>query len=399
MKHFCIFGTHPRLSLAELRAITSDIPAPILCGRSALIEDQVWNGNVLMNQLGGTVKLGDIIAELDGNDFTTESVFKCVFSRIHESSINFGWNIFGGTRNIRSKLAKLAIPFKKTLKAHHIASRWVTGEHDSTLSPAAVAKLKLPSKGLDICLFVHGTTISIGLTSNVQDADAWSKRDYGRPIRDSANGMLPPKLARIMVNLASVPKNGTILDPFCGSGTILMEAALATHAKKIIGSDNKNTQVTAAKQNTEWLINQHIIHLEDEGQFQFITSDVQKLSTHLYPSSIDCVITEGTLGPLLKGHERQAELEKTSKKLSLLWEETLNTIRPILNDNGTLVCIWPAFKTQNGSARVDLNLQLTSLGYDLIDPLGGWESSKGPLIYQRPNQHISRRIVILKKSA
>jgi len=36
---------------------------------------------------------------------------------------------------------------------------------------------------------------------------------------------LPPKLARCMVNLARVPPGGTLLDPFCGTGGVLIEAA------------------------------------------------------------------------------------------------------------------------------------------------------------------------------
>ena len=35
----------------------------------------------------------------------------------------------------------------------------------------------------------------------MQDFEQWGARDYGRPSRDAVRGMLPPKLARMMVNL------------------------------------------------------------------------------------------------------------------------------------------------------------------------------------------------------
>jgi hypothetical protein len=36
----------------------------------------------------------------------------------------------------------------------------------------------------------------------VQDIDAYAERDFERPMRDAFVGMLPPKLAQIMLNLA-----------------------------------------------------------------------------------------------------------------------------------------------------------------------------------------------------
>lgn len=61
-------------------------------------------------------------------------------------------------------------------------------------------------------------------------------RDYGRPARDARVGMLPPKLAQIMLNLSvKDEKSGTVLDPFCGTGVLLQEAALAGF--DFIGSD------------------------------------------------------------------------------------------------------------------------------------------------------------------
>ncbi|MBD3208810.1 methyltransferase domain-containing protein, partial [Candidatus Woesearchaeota archaeon] len=56
-----------------------------------------------------------------------------------------------------------------------------------------------------------------------------------------------PKLARAMVNLAGRTKN--ILDPFCGSGGILIEAALMH--KQATGIDIDPAMITRAKKNLE----------------------------------------------------------------------------------------------------------------------------------------------------
>lgn len=57
---------------------------------------------------------------------------------------------------------------------------------------------------------------------------------------------LKPKLARAIVNLSGVRK-GTIWDPFCGTGGILLEASLM--GLKAIGTDIDPMMIRAAKQN------------------------------------------------------------------------------------------------------------------------------------------------------
>lgn len=51
------------------------------------------------------------------------------------------------------------------------------------------------------------------------EATKVARRPFSRPIS------IHPKFARALVNLAGVPTAGTLLDPFCGTGGILLEAA------------------------------------------------------------------------------------------------------------------------------------------------------------------------------
>jgi tRNA G10 N-methylase Trm11 len=208
--------------------------------------------------------------------------------------------------------------------------------------------------------------------------------------------MLPPKLARMMVNLAQIPHDGTVLDPFCGGGTVLMEGALATNALHLIGSDNDAKQISDTLANNAWLVEQKVLRPEDAGRLRAFLSDVKRVSQHLAPASVDRIVTEGFLGPPLRGHETAVMLDKNAREITELWIDTLTALRPILKPRGRIVTIWPAFKSDHGMARVDLTIHLNRLGYHPVDPLGNWESSKGPLIYQRPDQRVSRRIVVLE---
>src|SRR5690606_4224587 len=72
--------------------------------------------------------------------------------------------------------------------------------------------------------------IIVAESSGTQNITALARRDQGRPKRDAFVGMLPPKLALLMLNLAAggldPEKSHRVLDPFCGTGVVLQEAAL-----------------------------------------------------------------------------------------------------------------------------------------------------------------------------
>ncbi|NIP34812.1 MAG: methyltransferase domain-containing protein, partial [Thermoplasmata archaeon] len=68
-------------------------------------------------------------------------------------------------------------------------------------------------------------------------------RPFSHPIS------LHPKYARAMVNLAKVPLGGRILDPFCGTGGVLIEAALLGYEP--LGSDIDPRMVEGSRRNLE----------------------------------------------------------------------------------------------------------------------------------------------------
>ncbi len=63
----------------------------------------------------------------------------------------------------------------------------------------------------------------------------------------SSKGGLRPSIAAALVKLATMDSKGTVVDNFCGSGTILAEAYLA--GNDIYGGDIENTAVEATLQN------------------------------------------------------------------------------------------------------------------------------------------------------
>lgn len=399
--YFTIGGSHPKLSLTELHFVIPDF-APIAHKDVMMVlETDEWDDQVLMRRLGGTVKLGEILCQMRLDRFTPEKVVQVLTKQKAPTegarSLDFGWTVYG-SKSAQSALKKFPIQIKKSLKAKGWSTRWVTGKGQQSLSPAAVAKCKLTQMPhADLCVLVDGDQVYVGRTTQVQDADAWSLRDYSRPFRDSANGMLPPKLARMMVNLAAVPDNGTVIDPFCGSGTVLMESLLATSAEKIIGSDIDPRFIEHTNQNLTWLVKEHIIKASDLSRCHVFASDVKDVQNHLDKQSLDAVVTEGWLGPPLQGNETSATLQQNAKNILALWEAALFALRPLLKSSARLVIVIPSFRTSRGHATVDLAARLVDLGYETISlpGLADEDSSQG-LTYQRPDQFVARNLLLLK---
>jgi tRNA G10 N-methylase Trm11 len=397
MRHFLAFGNHPELSLAEACSFLPLTADPVRCGSAAIVETADWDGMFAMANLGGTVKLGDVLAEAPTRDVDEEWIREKLDGRLPAGRFAFGFSVIGGTPTEKKHLQRLPIRLKKRLAADGHAARWVTSDKGPELTPAAVHKMKLTTEGLDLVLLVQGGKAALGITTDVQNPDIWSERDFDRPARDARNGMLPPKLARILVNLARVPENGVLLDPFCGGGTVSMEAALGTRAARIIGSDIEDKQVHDAQRNQDWLIQRGLLRTTDIARLQLFRSDVRRIGDHLAAGSVDGVATEGWLGPPLSGHEREDALRKTAGDIAKLWRETLQALHPVLRPDGRIAGIWPGLRSEHGQSTVSLKHELAELGYELETPPRC--PTPSPWIYHRPDQWVSRHLFVAKKTA
>ncbi len=92
---------------------------------------------------------------------------------------------------------------------------------------------------------------------------------------------MPPKLARCMVNLAKPKKGDVLLDPFCGTGSFLIEAALL--GCRVVGSDAKRYVVRGCRRNLRHF------KLEWEG---LMAADARRLPV----ARVDCVVTDPPYG-------------------------------------------------------------------------------------------------------
>ncbi len=97
----------------------------------------------------------------------------------------------------------------------------------------------------------------------IWERESFSAREpHRRPFRSPVS--MKPKYARLLVNLSAVPRGGRLLDPFCGAGSILIEAALL--GIEAHGSDRDPRMVEGARANLEALGLRAELEVADVGE-------------------------------------------------------------------------------------------------------------------------------------
>ena len=307
-----------------------------------------------------------------------------------QGKVFFGFSIYNlgqkaSIKHLVRKLEPVAMEIKRKLREEkNISSRWVTSK-ELELSSVIVKKNKLLENGAEICFLAKDSEIIVGQTIAVQPFEEFGARDYARPGRDDVSGMLPPKLARMMVNLAQAKNDAVILDPFCGSGTILQEALLMGY-KNLIGSDNSKKAIEDSKQNLDWLAEKYHLDISD---IKLLDLSVESLDKEFAENSIDTIITEPYLGPALKGSEGIKQIDIIIKELDALYFSAFEQFKKILKPNGKIIIVFPIFQINNQSMRLAIFEKVQQLGFKVLNI--------DDLIYWRPKQFIWRDILIFEK--
>ncbi len=389
---FAILGSQPNLSLAEIEAVTKQSPLRH-SDKVALFDNLETELSHLQNRLGGVQKLGYIIGSLKSTNLSdlADLAVANLLEKTGEKKIKFGFSVYE-IRNektaaiLRGKLERTGLEIKRLLKEAGRNARLVTSK-EATLSSVVIAKNKLLQQGAEFVLIAEKDEILIGLTETIQDFESWSFRDFERPARDARRGMLPPKLARIMINLAGVdPGNKTLLDPFCGSGTVLMEASLLGF-EKLIGSDIQKQAIADTEKNLLWQEHQEL----PVSQFELFEASADKLIEFVPAETVDLIVTEPFLGTPRQGRESKEDIEKTIAELDNLYQKSFSTLFKLLKPGGVIVVASPVHLLADKEFGVNTGEILKKIGFK-PDPI-----TKQHLLYRQKDQFVARDILRFKK--
>lgn len=375
MQYLAVLGQNPHLSLAELLAVYSNIKITA-CSKEAVVFDSPLEVDI--QKLGGLPKLGMLIGRRDNNP--EELIFDELSKLPKDKKIFFGLSFYGSqNKKLYNTFGK---NIKKLLKNAGYKARWVTSQN-LKLSSVIIKTNKLLARGGDFNLFFDNNKIFIAKTTAVQDFSDYEFRDIKRPARDLLSGMTPPKLAKMLINLGG--KHGSVLDPFCGSGTFLGEAALLGF-QNIYGSDISKKAIRDSEKNLKWLKEKYNF----KADIKIKKCDIKNIAK-CWNKKFDFIATEPYLGPPIRGTLNQERVKQLKIELEKNYENYLKGLSSILEKNGILILIVPIIL----SAR--LAVRIKESGLKIINPLPSKIYDKPTIIYGREGQKIGREIYILKK--
>lgn len=405
-KSLAVLGRQPALGLAELEAqYGAQHLKPLY--KAALLD--IEPGAISFAHLGGTIKLARVLAVLPTVEWVELENYlqKNIPKHLEQAPagvFTLGLSAYGlnvSARTITQSLMKI----KKQVRLSGKPMRVVPNKQPA-LNSAQVLHNKLTAKGAWELVFykIKKETI-LAQTWFVQDIDRYAARDQARPRRDAKVGMLPPKLAQIIINLAAggfdrtslhgaeklSSRSFTVLDPFCGSGVILQEALLMGY--NVRGSDIDKRMVDYAKDNIKWLFKKYpeiqgSVVVEAADATKDTLPDFSALASELYLGQpLHTLPDESKLTNIII--ETNGVIEKFLVNLSTqtAWKKDRKERK---------ICLAvPAWQIRPGRFRyLPIIDRLTEIGYTQLD-LKHTQSSD--LIYYRQNQVVARQLLILKK--
>lgn len=371
--YWVIFGRTPQLSFAECRSLGSALfPNPISRPIKGALYTQELDPKKVITRLGGAIRV-------------TREVVRCPTVPALENALS--------AYVTAHRLKEMGIgslcdcsPMTLAKGVKNTVGKGVSySALDSGLLNAKTA-LMLEQKGAEFIVIEHGGQYILTLTCAVQLIDDWSARDYDRPEPDPKSGMLPPKVARMMVNIAlgeQDPADVTLLDPFCGSGTILAEGMMV--GCDVVGMDNNKDALEKARANLEWLEQR----FHPSGTYRLIHQDATHLAS-LEGFAITKIVTEGYLGPsrlaaMTPG--KAARIITGIKRLTIGFLKAARALSQL-----THICmVTPTILDTTGRAQTFSLLDICEKQRYIV--------ADGPFEYSRPKAVVRRSIWVLSKGS
>ena len=379
-RSICILGRQPNLSIAELESLFGGDKIKPISNYASLVDLQ--SNKVPFERLGGTIKLGKVLTEINSTDWQEITKFLLGYmpdfvAREQSGKIKFGVSVYGLNANIKA-INVTALEIKKAIKTKGRSMRVIPNKNKE-LNTAQVLHNKLTNElGIELLLIQHGTITILAQTTNVQDIDAYAARDQKRPKRDARVGMLPPKLAQIILNLSQAEKGDKLLDPFCGTGVLLQEALLM--GCYIYGTDIEPRMIEYTRINLNWLIG--------PAELKLNVGD----ATNFKWSNFDVIACETYLGRPFSVEPRPDKLREVIQDVNTIHKKFLQNLAKQTKPEFRMCIAVPAWHTKTGIKHLPILDQLSDMGYTRESFV---HAKTEKLIYHRDGQFVGRELVVL----
>lgn len=381
-----ILGRQPALGLAELESLFGAEKLQPISDQAALLD--VSPASFPMTRLGGTIKAAHYLTELPYTDWDKLEDYLAQELPKHTccvvpGKVRLGLSVYGFNVNIK-RLNATGLTLKKAVKDGGRSVRVVPNK-ELELNTAQVIHNQLAGPtGFEILLIKNGSLTILAQTFSVQDIDAYAARDQKRPKRDTRVGMLPPKLAQIIINLAVDESRSSpiVLDPFCGTGVILQEALLMGY--EVYGTDLEPRMIEYSSTNLHWL-------RPETSDQRLETAD----ATHYqWQKPFDTIATETYLGRPFSATPKPDVLAEVMRDVDTIHKKFLKNVARQTKPGFRMCIAVPAWRTKTGFKHLPALDSLKDLGYTRINFV---HASHGDLIYHRPEQFVARELVVLER--
>ena len=388
--YIAILGRQPALGMAELeRHFGSDATSWLSSGAAKINTDSF---NIAL--FGGIQKAGRIIAEYPSHDWT--SVSKKLIRHYSEAwtgvdhKITLGISAYDCSYKTRD-LQWLGLELKKSVKRHGGSLRLIPNA-DPALNTATSHHNKLGLSPHKIELLLVKTargSVIVAESVGAQNITAIAARDQARPKTDAFVGMLPPKLALMMVNMAAgsaTPAGARILDPFCGTGVVLQEASL--RGFEAYGTDLSDKMIDYSRANLAWLRDKYQLTTS-------VTIEQGDAMNHRWQPPIDAIASETYLGQPFSAPPAAEKLAQVRDNCNHIISTFLTNLADQI-EPGTVLCLAvPAWRDGLGRfTHLPLIDSLDRLGYRRLS-LSHVRDDQ--LLYYRDNQVVARELLLLTK--
>lgn len=383
----CVLGRQPALGLAELESLFgADTLHP--AGRQAVLLD-IAAKEISFDRLGGSTRLCQVLATLDTtnwHDIETHllQALPSQLAALPAGKLQVGLSAIDLPVRL-PQLTATGLKLKKVIRSAGRSVRLIPN-NSLELNTAQVLHNHLTGPtGCELMLVRDNRQTIIAWTVAVQDITSYTLRDRGRPKRDARVGMLPPKLAQIIINLVKPATKGIILDPFCGTGVLLQEALLMGYG--VYGTDLEPRMIEYSQKNLDWLANTYQLKTAD---YQLEPADA---TSFVWQKTIGIIATETYLGRPFTTIPQSEILAQTIAECNLIIKKFLKNIGSQVSP-GTRFCLAvPAWQIRPASFKhLPLIDQIEDLGYNRVR---FEHAADNALLYYRENQIVARELLVL----
>lgn len=374
MIYYCFLGNTPALSLLEMEYLGF---SPIEYSHQIVTLDTKPDKiDTLTFRAGGITKIAKSITTTNEDDLVSTLTKLLTDSPTKNVVVSDE----ADTQITQEDLSNIKKQIKKTRSIRFLSMK---------LSNHSLVPIK-KQHALELSILRNADHLVIAETIWIHDFNGWTARDRRKPYRDIKRGMMPPKLARIMINLATNPNTTHIVDPFCGTGTIALESLLLGYS--VYASDNRKQAIGGTKENIEWLRSKQ----EIPGNSDVIFADATHLDQMI--TTATAIVTEPFMGPLIEFRDgtlrsggkpvRREKIKNIIKGLDKLYKGVLKSWYKILIKKGRVVMIIPEFHIYDQKMVIPLIDTCENLGYNKL----------AQIPYSKPGASLIRNIMVLEKN-